>query len=371
MRRRDFIIRGILGAGAAAAAGPLPGAQAQGTERPPGTAPSSGPGWGSVERGPLVISSANGMEAVTVAMKRLRSGGSALDAVIEGVNRVEEDPEDITVGYGGLPNERGEVELDSSVMDGPSGRAGAVASLRRIKHPSRVARAVMESTDHVLLVGQGALDFAKANGFPEEDLLTERARKIWLWWRQGLSPDDDWIRPPESRWPEEVREYVRTYGTINCCAMDGEGNLAGVTTTSGLFFKIPGRVGDSPIVGAGLYVDNEVGACGSTGRGEEVLLSCGSFAVVEQMRRGLSPVDAGLEVLKRIADRAKRLPRLLKEDGTPDFNVKFYVMDRHGRYAGCSLWSGGTFAVHDGRRAQTLDAAWLLQRKEEGEEMSR
>jgi len=370
MKRRDFIAKGVLGAGAAAVAGGIAsGAGWQPSQHPAGSPRDAGSGH--VPGGPVVISSANGLEAVGVAMKRIKAGGSALDAVIEGVNRVEEDPDDITVGYGGLPNERGVVELDSSVMDGASGRAGAVGALRGIRTPSKIARLVMEQTDHVLLVGQGALEFAKANGYAEEELLTGKSRKIWLWWRQGLSDSDDWIRPPESEWPPEVREYVRTYGTINCCALDGKGNLSGVTTTSGLFFKIPGRVGDSPIIGAGLYVDNDVGACGSTGRGEEVILNCGSFAVVEQMRRGLSPVEAGLEILGRIAEKAKRLPRLLKADGSPDFNVKFYILDREGRFAGCSLWSGGWFSVHDGHKARSVEAAWLLTRPEEGEEMSR
>jgi N4-(beta-N-acetylglucosaminyl)-L-asparaginase len=221
----------------------------------------------------------------------------------------------------------------------------------------------MEQTDHVLLVGRGALEFARAHGIEEEDLLTEKARKIWLWWRQTLTDKDDWIAPPESEWAPEVKEYVRRYGTIHCSAIDTNGNLSCVTTTSGLFFKIPGRVGDSPIIGAGLYVDNEIGSCGSTGRGEEVILSCGSFAVVEQLRRGIAPEEAGLEILKRISDRAKRLPRLLDDDGRPDFNVKFYVLDRQGRYAGCSIWSDADFTVNDGSGDRRLDAAYLYKRK--------
>jgi N4-(beta-N-acetylglucosaminyl)-L-asparaginase len=296
-------------------------------------------------------------------MEILKSGGSSLDAVIAGVNRVEEDPDDITVGYGGLPNERGVVELDSSVMHGPSGRAGAVGALRNIKYPSRVARLVMEQTDHVLLVAEGALEFARAQGFVEENLLTERARKIWLWWRQTLSPKDDWIAPPESQWPAEVKDYVRTYGTINCSAIDLKGDISGVTTTSGLFFKMPGRVGDSPIIGAGLYVDNEVGACGSTGRGEEVILSCGSASVIENLRRGKSPEEAGLDVLRKIVDRAKRLPRILKDDGTPDFNVNLYVLDRKGNYAGTAIWSDSYFTVNDGKENRRIESAYLLRKK--------
>jgi N4-(beta-N-acetylglucosaminyl)-L-asparaginase len=296
-------------------------------------------------------------------MEVLKTGASSLDAVIAGVNLVEEDPDDITVGYGGLPNERGVGELDASCMHGPSGRAGAVGSLRNIMYPSRVARLVMEQTDHVLLVGEGALEFARGQGFKEENLLTEKARRIWLWWKQTLSPKDDWIAPPESEWPPEVREYIRTYGTINCSAIDAKGDISGVTTTSGLFFKMPGRLGDSPIIGGGLYVDNDVGACGSTGRGEEVMLSCGSHSVVENLRRGMSPEQAGLQVLERIVDRAKRLPRLLKEDGTPDFNVSFYVLDRKGAYAGCSIWSGSYFTVNDGKENRRPETAYLLKKK--------
>jgi len=359
MKRRDFIQRGGM-AGAAALTAAVAGPQKAlvAPESDAGTPPAQ-----QAAAGTIVIASGNGLKATGKAMEILKMGGSSLDAVIAGVNLVEEDPNDITVGYGGLPNERGVVELDASVMHGPSGRAGAVGSLRNIIYPSRVARLVMEQTDHVLIVGEGALEYARAQGFKEENLLTERSRKIWLWWKQTVSDKDDWIAPPESEWPAEVREYVRTYGTINCSALDSKGDLSGVTTTSGLFFKMPGRVGDSPIIGAGLYVDNEVGACGSTGRGEEVILSCGSVSVVEQLRRGLKPVDAGLEILKRVVDRTKRLPRLLNADGLPDFNVNFYVLDRKGNHAGCAIWSGSHYAVHDGRENRRIESAFLFKRK--------
>jgi N4-(beta-N-acetylglucosaminyl)-L-asparaginase len=353
MRRRDFIVRGGIGVGAAAAVSSL-GAEAAGQDK------TSARKQGSK---PVVISSRNGLKATETAMKTLKEGGSTLDAVIAGVNTVEEDPDDITVGYGGLPNERGEVELDACVMDGPSGRAGAVASLQKIKYPSRVARRVMEQTDHVLIVGPGALEFARAHGFREENLLTERTRKIWLWWKQTHSEKDDWIPLPKENWPEEVKDYVRTHGTIHCSALDEEGRISCVTSTSGLSFKIPGRVGDSPLVGAGLYVDNDIGSCGSTGRGEEVILSCGSFAVVEQLRHGMTPLEAGLEILKRVHDRALKLPRLLDDDGKPNFNVNFYVLDKEGRHAGCSLWSGSTYSLHDGSKSRHLESAYLLKRK--------
>ena len=353
MKRRDFIVKGTLGAGALAA-GSL-GEAAAASVDPAQAIPPAGR--------PIVISSGNGLKATEKAMEVLKSGGSSLDAVIAGVNRVEEDPEDITVGLGGLPNERGVVELDASCMHGPTGRAGAVASLRNIKYPSRVARLVMEQTDHVMLVGEGALEFARAQGFPEENLLTEKARKIWLWWKQTMSEKDDWIAPSEAGWPPEVKEYARTYGTIHCSAIDAKGDLSAVTTTSGLAFKIPGRVGDSPIIGAGLYVDNEVGACGSTGRGEEVILACGSHSVIENLRRGMSPEEAALDALKRIVDRARRLPRLLNADGAPGFNVNFYVMDRKGNYAGCAIWSGSYFTLHDGKENLRIESAWLYKRK--------
>ena len=350
MRRRSFLRNAGLGAGALALApGSLGAADA---------APVDAPGGAK----PIVISSGNGMKAIDKAMGMLRQGTEALDAVIAGVNLVEEDPEDITVGYGGLPNERGIVELDASVMHGPSASAGAVAALRGIKYPSRVARLVMEQTDHVLLVGEGALEFARAQGFPEENLLTERARKIWLHWKQTLSEKDDWIPPPEAEWSTEVKEYLRTHGTINCNALDARGNLSGVTSTSGLFMKLPGRVGDSPLIGCGLYVDNEVGACGSTGRGESVILSNGSHSVIDNLKRGQAPEQAALGVLEWIADHT-RVPRLLKANGRPDFNVNFYVLDKRGRHAGAALWSGSSYTVHDGTQARKLDSAYLFRKE--------
>jgi N4-(beta-N-acetylglucosaminyl)-L-asparaginase len=245
-----------------------------------------------------VISSANGLEATRLAYERIVAGADPLDAVIAAVNLVEDDPEDMTVGYGGLPNEDGVVELDAAVMHGPTHRAGAVAALQNIKNPSKVARLVMEQTDHVLLVGAGALQFARAQGFKEENLLTEKARKIWLYWKQNLSNKDDWIAPPpEDVDPEVLKFFKRPTGTIHCSAVNPAGDISCVTTTSGLAFKMPGRVGDSPIIGAGIYVDNAVGSCGSTGRGEANLANCSSAAAVELMRAGMSPREAGLELL--------------------------------------------------------------------------
>lgn len=314
--------------------------------------------------GPVAIASANGLEAVQRAVDVMQAGGEALDGIIAGVNLVEEDPDDITVGYGGVPNEQGIVELDSAVMHGPTCRAGAVASLRNIKHPSRVARVVMERTDHVLLVGAGALDFARMHGFPEEDLLTDRARELWVRWKETLSTDDDYLPPHDADDRDlgaDLRAIERSYGTIHCSGLDLSGTMSSVTTTSGLFFKIPGRVGDSPIVGAGLYVDNEVGAAGSTGRGEANLENLSSFLIVERMRAGDAPQDACLYACRRIAERT-RLARLQDAQGRPNFNVKFYAMNRAGEAGGAEIWGGdGTMAVADAAGARLIDLAYLYQ----------
>jgi len=311
---------------------------------------------------PVIISSANGERAVKKATELLQDGADPLDAVISGVNIIEEDPDDITVGYGGLPNEEGIVELDSCVMHGPTHNAGAVAALQNIKNPSKVAKVVMERTDHVLLVGKGALRFAKAHGFKEENLLTEKSRKIWLYWKETLNKNDDWFPPPLNEVEEEVRKYYHLGGTINCCAVDTNGDLAGVTTTSGLSFKIPGRVGDSPIIGAGLYVDNEVGAAGSTGRGEANLKNLTSFMVVEFMRMGKSPEEACLAACQRIVDHTK-LPVLMNEKGKPNFNVKFYAVNKKGDYGSAAIYSGGSFWISDYKGARLEQMAYLFQKK--------
>jgi N4-(beta-N-acetylglucosaminyl)-L-asparaginase len=314
---------------------------------------------------PVVISSANGLAATARAMEMIQQGKDALDAVIAGVNIVEADPRDNSVGYGGLPNEEGVVELDASVMHGPTGRGGCVAALRNIMHPSQVARTVMERTDHVLMVGEGALRFARAHGFKEENLLTDESRAAWLKWKENLSPNDDWLPPHDinSKGIGQVLEaYRRHYGTINCNALDAQGNLSGCTTTSGLSFKIPGRVGDSPILGAGLYVDNEVGAAGSTGRGEANLLSCASVMVVEFMRDGNSPEEACLLACKRIVNQTK-MRRLQDDDGRPNFDVRFYAINKRGEFGSASIWSGGKFAVNTGEaKSRLVDSAFLFKR---------
>jgi N4-(beta-N-acetylglucosaminyl)-L-asparaginase len=314
--------------------------------------------------GVVAISSGNGLAAVTKAIELIRDGADALDAVIAGVNIVENDPNDTSVGYGGLPNEEGVVELDAAVMHGPTHRAGAVAALRNIKNPSKVARLVMERTDHVLLVGEGALRFAKAHGFIEENLLTDRAREEWLRWKENLSTKDDWL-PPHTADDKDIgsifEPFFRHTGTIHCSALDMKGNISCVTTTSGLAFKIPGRVGDSPIIGAGLYCDNEVGAAGSTGRGEANLINCSSVMVVEFMRAGKSPEQACLDACKRIVEHNK-MRRLKDDSGRPTFNVNFYAMNKRGEYGAAAIYSGSKFAVHDGTTARLLDAAYLYKK---------
>ena len=314
--------------------------------------------------GPLVIASGNGLRAVKRAMERIRQGASALDAVIAGVNLVEEDPEDITVGYGGLPNFDGIVELDAAVMHGPWHRAGAVGALQGVKYPSKVARVVMERSDHVLLVGEGAQRFARMHGFPIENLLTEKARKIWVKWRETLSTKDDYLPPhglEDKHIGSNLQEFMRHYGTIHCSAIDLSGHISAVTTTSGLAFKIPGRVGDSPIIGAGLYVDNEVGAAGSTGRGEANLENLSCMFIVEQMRQGKSPEEACLAACERIAHHTK-LARLLDEQGKPRFNVKFYAFNRVGVFGGAELRrsKGGGMAVADASGARLVPLAALF-----------
>ncbi len=271
-----------------------------------------------------------GKKVLTPAWETLLQTGSILDAIEKGANVVELDPEDTSVGYGGLPNEEGVVQLDASVMFGPTHNCGAVAGLERIKTPSSVARLVMERTDHMLLVGEGALRFAKAHGFKEEDLLTEKSRLEWLKWKENLSPEDDWFPPADGKYEPKIEE--RPTGTINVLGVDENGDIAGITTTSGLFGKIPGRVGDSPIIGAGLYVDNAVGAAGATGRGEEVIRTCGSFLVVEKMRAGLSPQEACEAVCQRI----------IEINGGPEkinFTDKFVAVSKSGE-VGCAAIRG-------------------------------
>ena len=313
---------------------------------------------------PIAISSGNGDPAVARAVELMKAGTDALTAVIAGVNLVEADPDDITVGYGGVPNAEGVVELDAAVMHGPTGRSGAVASLQGYMYPSRVARRVLDRTDHSLLVGEGAAAFARMHGFEERELLTERARQIWLEWRENLSNEDDYL-PPHGPDDTDIgrlyQAFKREYGTIHCSGLDLQGDLSCVTTTSGLFFKIPGRVGDSPIVGAGLYCDNDVGSAGSTGRGEANIENLSSFLIVERMRAGDHPEEACLAACRRIVEHT-RLARLRDAEGRPNFNVRFFAMNREGVVGSAELWGeSGTFAVADADGQYRMPIAYLYE----------
>src|SRR5438477_2930406 len=333
---------------------------------------------------PVVISSANGnkfknggdMTCVQKAFTLMTQGTDVLDALIAGVNIVELDPLDDSVGYGGLPNADGVVQLDSCCMHGPKKRAGGVACLEGVRTPSLVAKAVMEQTDHHLIVGKGAQDFARDLGFKiEDDLNTEHSRQLWLEWKRRIDPKhylDPQKRADASRKAlqqmvaEGLLDLQHIYGTINCDGINGKGEICGVTTTSGLSWKIPGRVGDSPILGAGLYVDGQVGAAGSTGRGEANLYGLCSFLIVEEMRRGAHPKDAGLEALRRIkANPVER--RLPNSRGTPNFYVNFYILNAKGEYAGVTMYEGSNaqFAICNESGPRTLACEGLLAGKPE------
>lgn len=306
-----------------------------------------------------VVASANGMRAVQRAYDLIQQGMDTLDAVVEGVKIQELDPTDQSVGFGGLPNEEGVVQLDASCMHGPTKRAGAVGCLEGIKTPSEVAKLVLKYTNHVMLVGEGAQRFALSYGFQIENLLTEASRLAWLRWRANRSPNDDYLDVPANETISTATN--RPTGTINCDAVNARGEISSVTTTSGMAWKIPGRLGDSPIIGAGQYTDNDVGAAGSTGRGEANIKVCGGFLTVEGMRRGLSPTDACLETLRRVV--ATTEPRLLRPDGQPNFDLSFYAVNKRGQFGGASLYSGARFAVCDGSSARLVDCAYLYERQ--------
>lgn len=324
---------------------------------------------------PLVVASSNGNTlrngghetCVERAFRLMTSGTDVLDSLIEGVNILELDPEETSVGYGGLPNADGVTQLDASVMHGPKRWAGGVAALEGVRTPSRVAREVMRQTDHLLLVGKGAQEFALNTGFAvEPDLHTEKSRRLWMEWKRRTDPQH-YLDPAKraevgvhaalDMAREGLIDINHVYGTINCNGMNEKGEICGVTTTSGLAFKIPGRVGDSPIIGAGLYVDQEVGAAGSTGRGEANLYNLCSFMIVEDMRRGLHPKDAGINALKRVAkNNVER--RLQTPAGHPNFGLQFYILDAKGRHAGVSLTGHVGYAVCDehGAHDESCDA---------------
>lgn len=334
---------------------------------------------------PVIIGKVTGTQGMDGGYQMLLRGGDTLDAALFVCKVQEDDPNDNSVGLGGLPNEEGEVELDACCMHGPTRRAGAVGGVRNIKNVSLLAKAVMQHTGHVMLVAEGAQRFAVAQGFQKEDLLTERSRKIWLLWKEIMSNQDWWgpgiaspdwkppvALPPQSLHkkigqmqeaaaalgiePEFRLEAVRHVlypptGTIHVSVLNEKGEMSGATTTSGLAWKLSGRLGDSPIIGAGCYTDQDVGSAGATGSGEENIKVCGAHAIVENMKRGLSPREAGLDVLRRIArNHNQDMTRLRFLD------MVYYILRKDGAYAGVSLWSHSSsgkprqFAVHDGTK---------------------
>jgi N4-(beta-N-acetylglucosaminyl)-L-asparaginase len=367
INRREFVVTSTA-AGIAAAA-------------TPGSAFGQGPAV--ITRSgvkPVVISSSNGNRyknggtktGVETAFEKITRGEDVLDALVAGVNIVELDPEDTSVGYGGLPNAEGIVQLDSCCMHGPKKRAGGVGALEGVRTPSLVAKAVMDQTDHHLIVGKGAQDFARATGFKiEDDLNTERSRSLFLKWKRETDPLHylDPIKRQEAIRRVELQMIAdglidpnHFYGTINCDGVNAKGEVCGVTTTSGLAWKIPGRLGDSPILGAGLYVDNEVGAAGSTGRGEANLYNLCSFLIVEEMRRGANPKDAGMVALRRIKSNTIE-KRLLNQRGEPNFGINFYIVNKKGEHAGVGMYGGpnATYSYCDEHGAKTVPLEALLE----------
>ena len=371
LNRRQFMASAALGVAAAS---------------PPATAFGRAPAVQASGRvPPVVIASGNGHRyrnggtetCVEAAFRLMTSGADVLDALIAGVNIVELDPEDASVGYGGRPNADGVVQLDACCMHGPKRRAGGVAALEGVRTPSSVARQVADLTDHHLLVGAGAQRFARQLGFTvEDDLNTDRSRRMWLDWKRRTDPGH-YLDPDRGAGAagdaaagrdvgyemlsDGVLSEEELYGTINCDGINAAGEICGVTTTSGLAWKIPGRVGDSPILGAGLYVDNAVGAAGSTGRGEANLYNLASFLIVERMRAGAHPLDAGMDALLRVQANTVEA-RLLNRRGLPAFGLTFYVLDRTGRYAGVSLYAGenARFAACTENGAELLPLEPLL-----------
>src|SRR5262245_52754382 len=375
--RRDFITTAVAGSlslggtGAAEAATP---AKSSATPAAAG-------------KRPIIVSAGNGLDFLDAAHEFLKGGGDTLDAAIRVVKGAEDDPNDDSVGFGGLPNEEGVVELDACCMHGPTRRAGSVGGVRNIKNVPQVAQAVMQHTGHVMLVGEGAERFAVAMGFPRENLLTERSRKVWMLWREYHSSGDWWgpgLADPKWQAPdakgekpkaELMREHMQQLaeraaelgvepdfcmaaarrvlspptGTIHCSALNEKGEISGITTTSGLAFKLPGRCGDSPIIGAGCYTHQDVGSAGATGSGEENIKVAGAHTIVENMRRGMSPQEAGMDALKRIVRNYNNDMNKLRF-----VDMTYYVLRKDGAYAGVSLWDSywaskpHTVVVHDG-----------------------
>ncbi len=384
--RRDFIA--TTAAGTASLALDLHGQTAASPVAPPP---------GAKPQQPIIISAANGYPYLDRAYAVLSKGGDTLDAVMQVITGPEDDPNDDSVGLGGLPNEEGVVELDACCMHGPTRMAGSVAGVREIKNVSLLSKAVMEHTGHVMLVGEGAQRFGFAMGFPRENLLTERSRKTWLLWKETMSTQDWWgpgLASPNFKFPsagsddselfeeriQKIEELAKQIGiepefrmaaiqrvlqpptgTIHCSVANEKGEMSGATTTSGLAWKIPGRAGDSPIIGAGSFTDQDVGSAGATGNGEENIKVCGAHTIVESMRRGMSPQDAGMDALKRIVRNYNGNREKLQY-----IDMSYYILRNDGVYAGVCLWSGPAehprrFAVHDGQGARYENAVALYQ----------
>jgi N4-(beta-N-acetylglucosaminyl)-L-asparaginase len=382
--RRDFLTTAVVGSLSVGLADIRSSAQDSATAKA-----NSGSG-----KRPIIVCANNGFNYLDAAYAFLAGGGDTLDAALRVVKGPEDDPNDTSVGLGGLPNEEGVVELDACCMHGPTRRAGSVGGVRNIKNVSLVAKAVMDQTGHVMLVGEGAERFAVAVGFPRENLLTDHSRKIWLLWKEFHSSEDWWgpglddphwqppdlkpdTKPQADRHQERLQEQSRRLeeraadlgiapelrkdavhkvlfpptGTIHCSALNEKGEISGCTTTSGLAYKLPGRLGDSPIIGAGCYTDQDVGSAGATGSGEENIKVAGGHTIVENMRHGMSPLDAGMDALKRIVRNYNGdMAKLRFVDMT------YYILRKDGVYAGVSLWEGyepnktHKIAVHDGSK---------------------
>ncbi len=289
-----------------------------------------------------------GVAANAAAWNILQQKGRALDAVEAGVRVAEADEENHSVGYGGLPDRDGKVSLDACIMD-EKGNCGAVLALEQIKHPISVARLVMEKTPHVMLAGNGALQFALEQGFPKENLLTPKSEKAWKEWLKEAKYAP--VMNIENKLyqqvaPQKLPGNQYNHDTIGMLALDAQGNLSGACTTSGMAYKLHGRVGDSPIIGAGLYVDNEVGAATSTGVGEEVVRNVGSFLVVELMRQGYSPEQACREAVMRIIRR--------KPETAKHIQVGFLALNKKGEYGAYAIQQGFSFAVCDAKKQDLL-----------------
>ncbi len=386
MHRRDFVKTAAVGA----AAGAVPIVAAPGT-----AAGNATPAIHTRPTRPLLVADVSSIRyrnggpesAIERAFRGITEGEDILDACVAGVNIPELDPEERGIGYGGLPNADGAVQLDSCLMHGPRRWAGGVAGLEGVKTPSLVAKAVAELTDHHLIVGEGAREFARSLGFEiHDDLNTAASRELWLEWRRRVDPGH-WLdpderlrgrgRPGEDTDPDAIRRFHDAslaaglsmvddglidpdsfWGTTSLEAVSPDGDLCGVTTTSGLSWKIPGRAGDSPILGAGQYVDNDVGAAGSTGRGEANLYNLSCFMIVEFMRQGMSPKDAGIAVLERVRGNTVE-SRLLNSRGLPAFDLRFFILNKAGDYAGVAMYGAAESALavcdENGAREEPLE----------------